>query len=139
MPDSGPVIEVQGARELAAAMTAAAGDAALFLQAAQEGARIVAAQARGNAPSRSGRLRGSIQGHGEPGAAVITAGVVYGGNQEWGWRDRPNVSRGWRGGPFEGHHMIYRAMSDTEADQMNAYAANAETVLDRIAASTPRA
>jgi hypothetical protein len=128
-----PEIVVEGADLLAAAMQTAARNPDLLHAGNLQSAQIVARRARTLAPIRSGRLRAAIRPGAEPSHAVVTVGVVYAGNQEYGWLNRPNRSRGWRGGPFRGHFYVTRATTQTERAQLAAYEQNVAQVMGQIA------
>jgi hypothetical protein len=69
----------------------------------------VARDARAAAPRRKGALRGSVRSVG----GTVTAGgsgVPYAGPIHFGWRDRPNPARGWRGGPIRPNPFLWDAL-----------------------------
>ena len=72
-----------------------------------EGA-AVARGARGRAPRRSGALRGSIRAVG----GTVTADKVYAGPIHFGWANRPNAARGWRGGPIHPNPFLWDALDE---------------------------
>ena len=64
------------------------------------GAKLVA-DARSNAPRRSGRLAASLTVSAGPDELTIAGGVPYAGVQEWGWRVRGIEGRHFLGRAFE--------------------------------------
>lgn len=80
-------------------------------------ARVVEVAARGEAPSRSGRLAGSVKAKGTQYGAAVTAGgakVPYAAPIHWGWGTRPNRARGWRGGPIAANNFLIRAKDQSK-------------------------
>jgi hypothetical protein len=87
----GPVVEVEGARELRKALKGIEGGLDDLKDTHNKIAQVVVPAGRSGAPHRTGRLAGSVRGSGTKTAAVVRAGgarVVYGGPIHWGWPAR---------------------------------------------------
>lgn len=87
----GPVVQVEGARELRATMRKAGEDMTDLKDANAAVAAMVAVAAAGRAPHRSGALASSIRGNRAVGSAVVKVGrasVPYAGPVHWGWPAR---------------------------------------------------
>jgi hypothetical protein len=87
MAGRGPVVRVEGARELARAFRAAGGQTRELSGAYRQLAREFAGPARSAAPSRTGALAGSTRGLARSTAAILAAGsarVPYAGVIHWG-------------------------------------------------------
>lgn len=97
----------------------------------KEAAQIVAAQAKIEAPVRTGRLAAAIKAAAGLGDASVRAGgakVPYAGPIHFGWMTRPNRSRGWRGGPIHPQPFLFKAMSKKYGDVLKRY----EELLDKF-------
>lgn len=84
-------IEVTGARETRKALKGFGDDLSDLKDTHTALARMVATEAQGRAPVRSGALRGSIRGGGTKTRATVRAGkkkVPYAGPIHFGWPDR---------------------------------------------------
>ncbi|MFJ9125704.1 hypothetical protein ACIRJS_16575 [Streptomyces sp. NPDC102340] len=84
-------------------------------------AAVVQRTARAMAPKRTGRLAASTRAHATRRAAVITFGSVYAGPVHWGWPNRPDHARGWRGGPISPNPFAARAAKATEGGWTRLY------------------
>lgn len=107
-------VVVTGDKKLTRAFYRAEGDIAKEVKDAErESGALVATEARSRAPRRSGRLRGSIKAVG----GDVTAGsasVPYAGPINYGWLNRPNPARGWRGGPIRPNPFLTGALDAKE-------------------------
>lgn len=92
--------------------------------------RMVATAARAAAPKRTGRLAASVGATASRKEVRITFGAVYAGPVHWGWPDRPQPARGWRGGPITANPFAARAAKDTEPEWTRLYKGTAERLLD---------
>jgi hypothetical protein len=84
----GPVVTVEGARELRRSLARAGGDLGDMKEVHGEIANYVAVRAKSAAPRRSGRLASSTRGNRAQSTAVVRAGgasVPYAGVIHWGW------------------------------------------------------
>ena len=115
-------VEVKGAEQLAASMRAAGRDLADWSAVNEDAAAIIANDARGRAPRRSGRLSASIRPAGTRDEARVDVGVVYAGVQEFGW-PRRNI----RGTPY-----LYPALADTERRTMALYSDRVDEVISTV-------
>jgi len=87
----GPVVEVQGGRELRAALKGIAGGLANLKATHAKIAAMVAPVGQRNAPRLTGALAGSVRGTGTASAAIVRAGgskLPYGGPIHYGWPAR---------------------------------------------------
>lgn len=87
----GTVVEVEGGRELRAALKGVAGGLADLKATHAKISATVTPVAKRGVPHRSGKLAGSIRGTGTASAAIVRAGgaaVPYGGPIHWGWPAR---------------------------------------------------
>ena len=85
---AGPVVTVEGGRELRATLKRASGDLGDLKAVHDRIARLVASVARQRAPKRTGRLAGSIRGSGAATVATVRAGgaaVPYAAVIHNGW------------------------------------------------------
>lgn len=133
---------VTGAKELRAAMDAAAVDQDLLKDANQRVSEFVAGVARWLSPvGDSGALQGTIRGTRQVGRAVVRAGsaaVPYAGNVHYGWPGSGGKrTRGARGGPFPGAFYIINAAQQSESLWLDTYVSDIQKILDLIGASTP--
>jgi Bacteriophage HK97-gp10, putative tail-component len=104
-------VVVTGDEKLTRAFRRAEGDISHEVDDAErESGETVAGAARSRAPRRSGRLRGSIRADG----GVVSANTVYAGPIHFGWANRPNKARGWRGGPIRPNPFLWNALDDRE-------------------------
>lgn len=85
---AGPVVRVDGARELRRTLKAAGDDLTDLKAVNATIARYVALRAAAMSPRRSGRLAGSVRGNQAKTMAAVRAGgarVPYAGVIHWGW------------------------------------------------------
>jgi hypothetical protein len=84
----GPVLEVEGGRELRRALKGVEGGLADLKATHAKISATVTPVAQRTAPVLTGRLAGSVRGSGTAAAAVVRVGgsaIVYGGPIHWGW------------------------------------------------------
>ena len=87
----GPVVRVDGAKELRASLKQAGADMKDFTAAHREASTIVATRAAPAVPRVSGALASSVRPGATQTQAVVRAGgarVVYAGPIHWGWPKR---------------------------------------------------
>lgn len=121
----GPVVKVDGARELRRQLRAASDDLGDLKAAHAEAGRIVEPVAKGRAPVRSGALRASVRSSGTATAAIVRAGyarVPYANPIHWGWPAR-NI----RPQPF-----AWDAIKKTQPRWMLAYQRAVNGILSRV-------
>src|SRR6188508_1995954 len=88
---AGPIVKVEGARQLRATLRKAGDDLGDLQRIHATVSRIVAARAASNAPRVSGALAGSVRGSQAKTRAIVRAGgarVPYAGPIHWGWPRR---------------------------------------------------
>lgn len=88
---SGPLVRVDGARELRRTLKAAGDDLEDLRKVNATIARYVSLRAAAMAPRRSGRLAGSVRGSNAKTSATVRVGgasVPYAGPIHWGWPRR---------------------------------------------------
>jgi phage gpG-like protein len=120
---AGPVVKVEGARELRATMKRAGEDLSDLKEAHGKIGAVV--KAATHPPNLTGALAGSIRTSGTKTQAVIRAGgarVPYAGVQEWGWPSHNITGQGYLTG----------AAKATEPTWTAIYRAEVEKILDRI-------
>lgn len=110
-----PLIQVDGARTLRRKLNQLDRDltSARMKQIHGEVGDLIAAEGRKRAPRRSGRLAGDIRSQATTRTAagvVGRASVPYANPIHWGWPSRPNMDRGWRGGPIRANRFMYAAV-----------------------------
>lgn len=121
-----PLVEIENAKELRRTIKKMV-DTDLkkeLRQANKDAAEVVAREAKVLVPSRSGRLRGAIKSTAGQGSASVKAGsktVPYAGPIHFGWPNRPNRARGWRGGPIAPQPFIYEAADRRIGEVREAY------------------
>jgi hypothetical protein len=82
-------------------------------------ADLVAATARPLIPTRTGRLKGTLRTGASQRGGRVAAGkkaVPYAGPIHFGWPNRPNSAKGWRGGPIRPNPFIYDALDRRRAE-----------------------
>lgn len=98
MTARGPVVTVDGARQLRRALAGTATGLDDLKAAHGDAARTVADTAQPATPWRTGRLAGTVRASGTKTAAVVRAGsaaVPYAGPIHYGWPARGIVGRPW--------------------------------------------
>ena len=121
----GPVVQVDGARELRASLKRAGDDLADLKDANQAVAGMVAGRATSMAPRVSGRLAGSVRGNRAASSAVIKVGgasLPYAGPVHWGWPARHIA-----GDPFAAN-----AAKDTEPEWTATYLQAIEAIVAKV-------
>lgn len=91
MTSRGPVLEVEGGRELRAALKGIENGLADLKATHGKIAAMVAPVGRRGAPHRTGALSASVRGSGTASAAIVRAGgarLPYAGPIHWGWPAR---------------------------------------------------
>lgn len=126
-------IEIEGARELRRSLkqAGAMGD---LKKASKQAAEVVVRQAVVLVPKRSGRLAKSIRAAGLQSSAEVRAGrasVPYAGPIHFGWPNRPNYARGWRGGPISPNPFLYEALDKRAHDVRLVYERRVAEVIQR--------
>ena len=127
--------EVEGLREARRAIRRVSEDSKTELRGAHRAAaEIVARQARFEVPVRSGRLKASIRAGSTMTKGQVKAGgsgIRYAGPIHFGWRTRPDVARGWRGGPIRPQPFIYKAGDKRIRDVLEEYERQLGAVIRR--------
>lgn len=120
-----PRIELQGYGQLRREMRQLGDEAvAMLKQANQEAADLVADTARPEIPVRSGRLKGTLRTSGTTRGGVVRLGrksVPYAGPLHFGWPNRPDAAKGWRGGPIAPNPFLYEAADKRVGDVVALY------------------
>lgn len=117
----GVSVRVRGDAELAAALTAIGGGLGHLEAGAARAAEILAADARGRAPKRTGTLAASIRGRAQGSAATVGTPVRYGRPVHSGV-----PSRNQRPQPF-----LAEAVKAQDSAILAAYAKDAQALIDR--------
>jgi hypothetical protein len=97
---------------------------AMLKQVNKEAADMVADTARPNIPVRTGRLAGTLRTTGTTRGGVVRLGrkaVPYAGPIHFGWPNRPNQAKAWRGGPIAPNPFLYEAADKRVADVVALY------------------
>lgn len=125
MPGRGPSIQVEGARELRAALKRAADDMADLKAANHDAAQIVADEAKSIVPQLTGRLSGTIRANTAKATAIVKAGgagIPYAGV----------IHFGWPGHNIEPQPFLYDALDHRRDDVIAAYEKAIQPVIDRV-------
>ena len=127
-----PQLELVGYRQLKKELRQLGDEAVASLkQTNKEAADLVADTARPDIPVRSGRLKGTLRTTGTMRGGVVRMGrkaVPYAGPIHFGWPNRPNQAKGWRGGPITPNPFLYEAMDERVQDVMDLYSKYLETL-----------
>lgn len=127
-----PQLELVGYRQLKKELRQLGDEAVASLkQTNKEAADLVADTARPDIPVRSGRLKGTLRTTGTMRGGVVRLGrkaVPYAGPIHFGWPNRPNQAKGWRGGPIAPNPFLYEAMDERVQDVMDLYSKYLETL-----------
>jgi hypothetical protein len=94
----GPVVKVEGARELRRALRGVEGGLEDLKETHRKVVAVVVPVGRSKGPRRTGRLLGSVRGSGTKTGAVVRAGgarVPYGNPIHWGWPARHIRAQPW--------------------------------------------
>lgn len=116
-------IQIDGAREVKKALRQA-GRMADLKNAHKEAAAVVVKDAVVLVPKRSGTLAKSIRAAGLASSAEVRAGntrVSYAGPVHFGWPNRPNKAKKWRGGPIRPNPFLYKAVDRRRGDVVKVY------------------
>jgi hypothetical protein len=76
-------------------------------------------------PSKSGAFRDTLRSSGQRRGGYVRAGkklVPYAGPVHFGWPNRPNPAKGWRGGPIRPNPFLYDALDDRREQVAVAFA-----------------
>jgi len=127
-----PQLELVGYRQLKKELRQLGDEAVASLkQTNKEAADLVADTARPNVPVRTGRLKGTLRTTGTMRGGVVRMGrkaVPYAGPIHFGWPNRPNAAKGWRGGPIRPNPFLYEAMDRRVTEVMAIYSKYLETL-----------
>jgi hypothetical protein len=138
-------VSIVNQRKLEKALRAIGKDAVDDLKKAHlESAKIVERAARPKVPVRSGSssvvsgkpywpssrstsggsLKGTLRSGASSRAGVVRIGkklVPYAGPVHFGWPSRPNLSKGWRGGPIPPDTFLYDALDERRGEVEDAF------------------
>ena len=127
-----PQVQLVGYRELRRDLRKMGDEAIAGLkQVNKEAADLVADTARPDIPVRSGRLKGTLRTTGTVRGGVVRMGrkaVPYAGPVHFGWPNRPNAAKGWRGGPIRPNPFLYEATDRRIPEVMALYSKYLETL-----------
>ncbi|MFN9108681.1 MAG: HK97 gp10 family phage protein [Bacteroidota bacterium] len=137
MPVQPNGIKVQGLKQVNRALQAIGAPKDEIKAAGKEAGNIVANEARGLAPVRSGRLRDSIRAKGNPNGSVTVeagnnrsgrTGVPYANPIHWGWfYDKKNfIKKNIMPNPF-----FNKALGYTRDEVLNTYFRNMDNLIQR--------
>lgn len=118
-------IEVEGARELRAALKRAGDDASDLKDANQAAGQVVVEEARSIVPKLSGRLEGSIRASRAKGSATVKAGgaqLPYAGV----------IHFGWPGHNIDPNPFLYDALDARRNEVIAAYQDAIDRITERI-------
>lgn len=131
-----PLIQIAGLAALRGQIRAV--DPALVIHIKEinkEAAEDVADRARAMVPKRTGALAGTIRASGIAKGAVVRAGfaaVPYAGPIHFGWPNRPNPGRRWRGAPLSPHPFLFDALDQRRKQIEDLYDRRLGELTDRI-------
>lgn len=127
-----PQLELVGYRQLKRELRQLGDEAVESLkQTNKQAADLVADTARPEVPVRSGRLLGTLRTTGTMRGGVVRMGrksIPYAGPIHFGWPNRPDPGKGWRGGPIAPNPFLYDAMDKRVQDVMDVYSKYLETL-----------
>ena len=127
-----PQLELVGYRQLKKELRQLGDEAVASLkQTNKEAADLVADTARPDIPVRSGRLKSTLRTTGTMRGGVVRMGrkaIPYAGPIHFGWPNRPNAAKGWRGGPIRPNPFLYEAMDRRVTEVMAIYSKYLETL-----------
>lgn len=118
----GPMVRVEGAKELRRTMKAAGEDMGELKDSMAQVSRTVATAAIERAPRRSGALAASVKGNRAAATATVGTRLVYGGPIHWGWPAHNITAQ-----PF-----IADAAQATEPTWLDAINAELNRILTRV-------
>lgn len=121
----GPIVRVQGARQLRATLRKAGDDLTEMQRIHATVSRFVAARAAGYAPRVTGALAGSVRGSQAKTRAIVRAGgarVPYAGVIHWGW-PRRNIAA---------TYFASRAATDTEPTWLRYYMQRVDQIIATV-------
>lgn len=119
---TGDKVEVVGLERLKATMRGVASQLADMTSTNREVANLNRASSSSRAPRKSGRLAGSLRGVGTPDEANVESSLAYAGVIHYGWPGH-NI----RANPF-----AEKAVTDTEAQQVNVYERRLEALVLQV-------
>jgi hypothetical protein len=76
-------------------------------------------------PSNSGAFRSTLRSSGQHRGGYVRAGkklVPYAGPVHFGWPNRPDPAKGWRGGPIRPNPFLYDALDERREEVAEAFA-----------------
>lgn len=113
-------IEVQGAKTVIRELVRMGDEMKLQVKKVHlESAQVVSRRAEHLVPRRTGRLAGTIRATGTQRGGYVRAGrksVPYAGPIHFGWPNRPNNAKEWRGGPIRPNPFLYAALESRRMD-----------------------
>ncbi|HEY7822233.1 MAG TPA: HK97 gp10 family phage protein [Acidimicrobiia bacterium] len=87
---------------------------------------VISGQPYWRTPSHSsGQLAGTVRSSGQRRGGFVRAGkklVPYAGPVHFGWPSRPNVAKGWQGGPIRPNPFLYDALDKRREEVADAFA-----------------
>ena len=121
----GPVVEVEGAKQLRATLKKAGDDLGDLKTTHDQIARLIATTSKPRSPVLTGRLSGSVRGSGAATVATVRAGgaaIPYANAIHWGW-----AAHGIRANPF-----IAATAHDTEPIWTRYYVKSVDLILSKV-------
>jgi len=79
----------------------------------------------GTRTRNSGALKGTLRSSGTARGGFVRAGkklVPWAGPVHFGWPNRPNPAKGWRGGPIAPNPFMYEALDERRGEVADAFA-----------------
>lgn len=125
-----PQVQIQGARELRAALKRAGVDLVDLKAANAAVSAFIASRAANRAPRRTGHLAGTLRGNKAAGRAQVLAGraaVPYAGPIHWGWASRGITAQPW----------IAETAKDTEHQWLTQYQNAIDDIIRQVERSHP--
>jgi hypothetical protein len=127
-----PQIQLVGYKELRRELKQLGDEAVAGLKRVnKDAADIVADAARPLIPRRTGRLESTLRTTGTVRGGIVKAGkkaVPYAGPVHFGWPNRPNSSKGWRGGPIRPNTFLYDATDRRTSEVLQLYSKYLESL-----------
>lgn len=119
---SGPVVKVEGAREVRATLRKLGAGTRDMSQVHRKVAALVIGPAQGRTRHRSGKLAGSYRVKASAAKAAISSNVIYAPIQEFGW-PRHNITAS---------HALESTVEDMAPAIAEAYQAHVKDLVDRL-------
>lgn len=119
-----PQVKIVGLNKFSRALKDYEGAIEDLKEAHKQSAQLVADTARPNVPVRSGRLAGDMRVTGTKRGGRVAQGrksIPYAGPVHFGWPNRPDPSKGWRGGPIRPNPWIYDALDRRRGEVEDAF------------------